>query len=299
MVPNEIQCLWFTEVIHPAIKATSNPATMAYVDYTLDEWLWKAGLHSMSSAIKTTPIDSSKLDQLQDEMSRIINNRGGDLDMFGSFFFVMDSRGIKGSTTVIVGEDGCPYKSLCKNYPSLDWEFMMEREHGQLIMDLGLGFHPEPDDKQPCIGLWRLDKLKESYAAAGMDTGNIHHYSTFANYGSMQSEMPVLRGAAVQLCFRSTYNLIFEIVRHSGTTVDFCDDSDAYSTNFAYLNCLEKFQKVFMGAKEKSYGTREELRGSGLAIKQVLTDVPDMVLISLKTSIHTCLPFLFTDENIP
>src|SRR6266487_5964565 len=61
MVPVEIQSCWLTQVLYPAIIASSNPDTMAYVNYTLDEWTWKAGNNKRFSGIKTTVVDSNKL----------------------------------------------------------------------------------------------------------------------------------------------------------------------------------------------------------------------------------------------
>jgi hypothetical protein len=143
-------------------------------------------------------------------------------------------------------------------------------------MDLGLAFHPDPDDQEPRIGLWRLDKLYASYAAAGFNTGTktIHPFNTFANYGGMQSEMPHTHAAVVQLCFRSSYSLNFEIIRRPGEQVYFPEDLDAHDVNKTYNASLDAFEKMFKGATHKSYGVREEVRGSGMAIKQVLMDAP-------------------------
>ena len=252
---------------------------MAYVNYTLDEWIWKAGNNRHFENTKLTAIDSSKLDDMQESMRRIIQtDNDNELAMFGSFFFVADSRGIKKSTSVLVQSDGCPYQSLCKNYPSMDFEYMMKRENGQLLMDLGMAFHPNPRDKEPRIGLWRLDRLQGSYAAAGLKTGTVHHFNTLMNYGGMQSEMTVARAGIVQLVYRQSYNLIHEIVRRPGEPVYFCEDSDAYNNNYAFASCLDDFQTMYLGSFDKSFGVREEMRGSGIAIKQFLIDAPRKVM---------------------
>jgi hypothetical protein len=179
--------------------------------------------------------------------------------------------------SVLVESGGCPYETLCKNYPSMDWEYMMKRENGQLLMDLGMAFHPNPRDQEARIGLWKLDKLHKSHAAAGLKAGNIHHFSTMMNYGSMQSEMAVARAGIVQLCFRSSYNLIYEVVRRPGEPVYFCDDSDAYNANHAFAACLDNFQAMYLGSVKKSFGVREEMRGSGIAIKEFLVNASEKV----------------------
>lgn len=177
LVPVEIQSYWLTEIVYPGILHCANTATLPYVDYTMEEWRWKS-TRKQYPLTKTTSIDSTKLTEMQTRMWAIIKQNPNKYDMFGSFFFVADIRGIKWLTTVIVGDHGTPYQLLCKNYPSMDWEYMMDRQHGQLFIDLGMGFHPDPDSQEPLIGLWRLDKTHASYAAAGMKAGNIHHLNT-------------------------------------------------------------------------------------------------------------------------
>ena len=98
------------------------------------------------------------------------------------------------------------------------------------------------------------------------------------NYGSMQSEMAVARAGIVQLCFRQSYNLVHEIVRRPGEPVYFCKDSDAYNNNHAFAARLDDFQTMYLGSVEKSFGVREEMRGSGIAIKEFLVDAPQKVM---------------------
>jgi hypothetical protein len=248
---------------------------MVYNDFNIAEWKWKTS--NKSQPYKTTPIDAKKLRLLQDTMRHIINESPDDLDMFGSFFFVADIRGIKRSTSVNISDGETPYKVLNQKFGSLDWKYMMDRRNGQLFMDLGMGFHPNPNNGEPLIGLWRLNKAQASYAAAGMKKPVPHPINTLSNYGAMQGEMTLKRAGIVQLCFRSTYNLCFEIVRRPGEQDYFCQDSDAYDNNATFGDCIKQYDAMFMGAVGKSYGVREEIRGSGPAILQVLEDIPQKV----------------------
>src|SRR5277367_5268209 len=61
--------------------------------------------------------------------------------------------------------------------------------------------------------------------------------------------------------------------------------------NSTYINCLNNFKKMYLGAVEKSYGTREEIRGSGLAIKQALKQAPEKV--SITATLTTFSLYLF------
>jgi hypothetical protein len=93
MVPTEIQSLWLTQVVYSVIIASSSPDTMAYVNYTLDEWIWKAGNNQHFDNTKLTAVDSSKLEDMQEAMRRIIRTyHDNELAMFGSFFFIINSR---------------------------------------------------------------------------------------------------------------------------------------------------------------------------------------------------------------
>jgi hypothetical protein len=100
----------------------------------------------------------------------------------------------------------------------------------------------------------------------------------------MQSEMAIRRAAIVQISFHQSYNLYFEIIRRTGNDIRqqggdvyFCGDADACTVNAAFTRCLDGFDKMFMGAYNKSYGVREELRGSGQAIEIALQEAPNKV----------------------
>jgi hypothetical protein len=293
LVPTEVQRTWLTEVVYKAIVDCADPAMMPYVDLNFEDWLWKTS--NKRQPYKTTPIDAKKLSRLQDTMKRIIKNNPGEFDMFGSFFFVVDLRGIKRSTSVNIGDGNSPYDELKKKYRSLDWNYMMDRRNGQLFMDLGMGFHPNPDDGEPLIGLWRLDKVQASYAAAGMKKPVTHPINTLSNYGAVQGEMTLQRAAIVQLCFRSSYNLCFEIVRRPGEEDYFCQDSDAYDNNSTFGDCIKQYDRMFIGAVGKSYGVREEMRGSGRAIVQVLDTIPELVSGDIFITEQLCQRITITD----
>jgi hypothetical protein len=277
LVPVEIQSRWLSQVVHPAITKYSDPAAMPYINFTLDHLEMKMSKKNFGT--KCTSVDVSQLEHVQKAMRQIIKDNPSPLDMFGSFFFMADIRGIKKSTSLLESSGHSPYDVLVKKYPSMDWEHMMERQNGELFMDLGMAFHPNPRNKEPLIGLWRLDKLRNSFAAAGMNTGTEHNVNTLANYGGIQSEMAQRRAAIVQLTFRSAYNLVFEIIRRPGKDY-FCEDVDAHDVNHTFLDCVDKYGKMYKSSSEKSYGVRDEIRGSGRAINKALSAAPQKVSIS-------------------
>jgi hypothetical protein len=267
IVPPEIQARWISKVVLPSIVECSNAAIKPYVDFTLQQLEIKQPKGSHST--KSTVVDAKDLEHVQSAMRKKIKQTSAGLGMFGSFFFVADMRGIKKSTTSLENSNHDPYVHLAEKYQSMDWDYMMNRANGELYFDLGMAFHPAPQSQEPLVGLWRLDKLRDSFSAAGMNSGTKHSVSTLAGYGGIQSEMDQRRAASVQLVFRSAYNLVFEIVRRPGNAY-FCDDSDAHDVNRLFLDCVDGYQTLYLGSSEKSYGVRDEIRGSGRAILEAL-----------------------------
>lgn len=139
---------------------------------------------------------------MQAMRTRIHNN--DDLQHFGSFFFVMEAKGIKHRTSCNVQSSGeNPYEALCAKFTSVDFGALMRRENGQVLMDIGLSYHPKlykasasnsshnPNckDPVPLVALWDLIHLKGSCNTAGYNRGMFHHTNTMESYGGHQSEM--------------------------------------------------------------------------------------------------------------
>ena len=284
LIPWEIQTVWLTEVVYPALLRGEDPSTMPYKDYTLDQWRWKT-----QGAVKTVPISEHNLSLMQHRMLEIIQEDDSeDLHRFASFFFVMDGRAMKESTMVDVATEENPFTMLCKRYPQLHWDHMMKRENGQLLLNIGLAYNMDGSDG-PLVALWDLPKLRYSYAACGMKAPTIHHTNTLAHYGGMQAEMPLDRQRITQLCFRLSYGLYYQPVRSGrGGDINFCNDSNAYQTNSDFRKSIRGHIRMLHGSKDKSFGVREEIRGSGPAIKEILTDVQGLV------SLQIPLPLIFS-----
>jgi hypothetical protein len=78
--------------------------------------------------------------------------------------------------------------------------------------------------------------------------------------------------------------LYYEAVRWVwGGEISFCDDVDAYNTNTTFMKSCGDYIKMLNGGRTKSYGARDEIRGSGMAICQVLKDLP--VIVSLYVAV--------------
>ena len=266
VIPYEVQSMWLTEVVLPAMVEATDRSFRPYVDFTLEEWKWKAAKHQGFSNTKSAPILADQLDTLQKAMRSIVKRSPDTLDLFGSFFFVCDIRGCNGTTH---GDD--PYESLKKEYPCMDWDYAMEREHGQLVLDLGITFHPNPVDQTPLVGLWRYDLLEPSYDNSGANKPKRYVACTMQDYGGLQATLNEHRSRVVQIRFLSTYMLSFESIRRPSIKQYFCADTDAYATSTEFHTCCKQYTSIYQGSRKKSFGVRHEIRASGPAAQVALS----------------------------
>lgn len=66
-----------------------------------------------------------------------------DLGIFRSHYPVMEAKYIKLHMSCIISENVLnPYEVLCQKVPHLHFEHYKKWENGQMVMDLGFGFHP-------------------------------------------------------------------------------------------------------------------------------------------------------------
>ena len=274
LIPSPVQIVWLTQVLLPAIRATSPPEIREYSDFTYEEWKWKATVNNQLKRSRTLTLDPTTIHNLVDHMRGIVSqSHEGYLDAFGSFFFIVDARGIKLNTVTVRGRSKDPLVNLYQEIPTLDWEYMMCRKNGQLLLDLGISYHPDPVDQQPLIGLWKLNSIHASYSKAGMNKPEEFKTCTMPRHGGLQATMDSVRRRAVQLTFWSTYNLIFEAFRRPGQEEKFCADPEAYANTALFQQTCHDFVTIYLGAKTKSFGVREEVRGSGFAIVQSLRSI--------------------------
>ncbi|KAH7917549.1 hypothetical protein BV22DRAFT_994939, partial [Leucogyrophana mollusca] len=270
LIPSAVQMVWITQVLLPAIKAASPLEMREYSNFTLEEWKWKATVNSQLKTSRTLTLDPTTITELVHHMRSLISESPDHLNMFGSFFFIADARGIKLNTVTVRGRDMNPLVTLYTEIPTLDWDYMMKRENGQLLLDLGISYHPDPVDQEPLVGLWKLNSLHASYAKAGMNKPEEFKTCTMPRHGGLQATMESNRSRSVQLPFRSTYQLIFEAVRRPGQEEKFCADSEAYENTAEFQQTCQEFITIYQGAKQKSYGVREEIRGSGYAVREAI-----------------------------
>jgi hypothetical protein len=267
LIPREVQELWFSHVVIPAVqKLLANYHGLAeYIPTSIDDLRRKMGERR---GTKTIPLTPDVFSTMRTTLHDIINDHPNLLDRFGSFFFVVDARGIKVLSKQCHQSENV-YTALCSMISDIDWDYMSERSHGELLLDLGISYHP-PSGQEPLVGLWRLANIDDSYDLMGMKKGTTHHTAMFAHYGGRQAETKLIRSQLIHLCFRSSYNLCFEVIRHPRQTNYLCNDGDAVKINDQFVTGCDNWKKLFQSSQNRSFGVREEVRGSGMAIVKLL-----------------------------
>lgn len=158
MIPQEVLERFWEEVFLPAIAENVKESWAPYVKQTLMEAKYKMSGSRASS--KTTPLSNKAFEDVQRSMRRKIEQDNRLLSMYGSFFFVVEGKGIKLLTKD--GQDGVhesPEIALQRNLSCLDWTYMLDREAGELVVDIGVTFTPESDKGIPMEQLASIGEL--------------------------------------------------------------------------------------------------------------------------------------------
>ncbi|KAG1762332.1 hypothetical protein EV702DRAFT_1228544 [Suillus placidus] len=297
LIPKEVLDIFWDRVLLPSIGCSTDVSWAPYLKHTLHEARYKArgadGRKGGWGPPKTIPLSDDDFRDVQEYMEAYVHNGEGELSMYGSFFFILEGKGIK-----LLTKDGQrgrfsgPEEALRRNLPDLDWPYMMNRRHGELLVDVGISFTPHSPEV-PVVGVWRLDALEASFGAGGYKRGEMHHHNTLSRYGALQAEMQQERSQQTHIAFRSTYNLYYESIRTNNNQVNFASDSDAYKLSPSYMAECFEIMKVVEGCKEKTYGVRDEYRVSGHAARIILDNIEDKAIEYLRSD-----PILWIPSNI-
>ncbi|KAG2352839.1 hypothetical protein BDR07DRAFT_1283618 [Suillus spraguei] len=293
-IPLDVIDLFWNQVVLPSISQESSNSSLPYVDTTVHEIRYKSRKGGSgqpgSQRPKATPVSRTAFERIQNSMKMRVRDQAM-LAPYGSFFFVLEGKGIKLWTKD--GQDGrynSPYEALKTNFANLDWDYMMDRKHGELYLDLGISFNPTGQ----FVGLWRLDALKASFQKGGFKKGNIHHTNTLGRYGGIQAEMMLANARSSQICFRSAYHLSYEAIRPNNNRPKFISDRDAYHFTEAYLKECRWMHEIYSGGpSQRAYGCRDEYRMSGQAALEVLPYLKKQAEAFMKSQ-----PILWIPSNV-
>ncbi|KAF8054352.1 hypothetical protein FPV67DRAFT_1430061 [Lyophyllum atratum] len=284
-LPPHLLNIFWDQVVIPAMRSTTDQYRHAHVGLDRDHVTFKQRKGAQNK-VSTVPFQPDAFWQLTKSISDLVSRHDDegeeDLEMFGSAFYVFEVKGSQKHTNNTESEEKPLDQSLRQavkdfrhQFSCLDWEYMEDREHGELICDVGFTInarHPEP-----LVGLWRLDCLEASYGAAGYLRGNIHRINTLSHYGAMQAETPRDRAESTHVMFRSSYNQAYEVVRSTDNTRNLFLEKDVYNLEKSFLSDSKSVCDLYDGRPKKlHYGVRDEFRISGLALKELDTYVDEM-----------------------
>lgn len=293
IVPIQILDLFWDKIVLEALRQVASDSKLVYLSWTVDQWRAKtAGSGSMFTGYSKT-LGADDFNELIKAMAKVMRLNANDpvLDRFGSYYFVVEAKGVKLVTQVDLGSEMSPVEKMRERWPELDWDYMFDRRNGELLLDLGIAFNPVCDNEsssdhhssgdggEPLVGLWRLDALIPSYLSAGYKQPNIHKLNYLEHYGGLNGEMAAERSRLLGTNFRNTYCMVYEPSRMKDNQPRFCSDADAYECSPAWRKAVKDKLAVYSDAALKSYGVRDEYRCSGVVLLEILKKMPELVRI--------------------
>jgi hypothetical protein len=196
---------------------------------------------------------------------------------------------IKGSKCVAHAQKEDVTKSMHESlrifkssFGSLDWSYMMDRNQGELICDIGVTIHPVGDEA--LVGLWRLDSLDASFGAGGYKSGSMHTLNTLGMFGGLQAEMPASRRSRTHVAFRSSYNLAYEVTRKHDNSRNLFEEGAVFQRDSQFHSEIKAVQSIYTDkAVNQSYGVRDEFRVGGGSLEDIMECIGEAVSWCRKT----------------
>ena len=276
LIPQVIQALWLTDCVMAALDDTFSvyPTTKEYIPSSVQEVSWRLGGDRKHSTLTLTP---AALSSLQDHLAKKVKAKPHLLSRFGSFFFAVDSRGFKMLAKQHVWDEGAAV-TVQKMLPSLDIDYMMDRDKGELVLDMGISYHAESPGDGPLVGLWRLSMIKETYNRMGFRKPHTHHTNTLKTLGGLQAKARTSARNSKHILSRLSYNLAYQVIRAPGTTEYLTSVENAIQGNRKFVDACQRWEMLFSRASQKGYGVRDETRGSAKSIFNMLDSSREEVI---------------------
>lgn len=306
MVPWDIQGQFWNKVVSPAMLLAMDDAFYPYMALSSKQMRFKASAKGKfkveSGKSPTFPFKRASFRLLLQHMRRLVSHSPmmvgfhdvslcwqidespDALGMFGSFFFVLEIKGSKLYTKEIAtGNQECLktcFEDFWMEFPGLDWDYTLDRSHGELYMDLGITYNAK--NPEPLVGLWKLDSLEASYGLGGYTMGTIHHLNTLSRYGGLQAEMGGVRCRRNHIMFRSSYNQAYEVTRKLDNGRDLFSEKEAYNLDPNFLSEIDQVMQIYTtDAGKRSYGVRDEFRVGGQILEAFMEGADSMVRFSI------------------
>jgi hypothetical protein len=299
-MPNEVQELWLSQIVFPAIREIHGkmPEYRSYCNLDMDHV--KSKYKGKRRALYD--IKPQHLVLVQSLMRDMIKEPEFDeMSAYRSFFFVIEVKGCKSVVTSDhMKDEPDAWEMLEEEFSVIDWDWVMDRHNAETLVDIGVNFHPptplDPDEgeaapydvdsagrpwSEPLVGLWNRERLQASYDRAGYNKGQSHSAGTFANYGAEQAPMSLRRANALHMLYRQSYNLSYEVIRGDKTRErKMLDAKDAYELNGTFIHSCNQLASTYFGAKKRVFGVRDEIRVGGSLAKELMPQLRAKVGLS-------------------
>lgn len=270
---------WFflQYVILPALRQQVASTDLARYGYDADGFNMKTASQTYTTGNKGTPkslaVKPDVFHGMQRTMREIVDeDKDGLLMPYGSFFFVLEGKGIGLGLTVedmSAAAPTQPLENLISHFSKIDFDFLLNRDNGESYFDVALSINPTSAH----VGLWRLDALEASFGAGGFLTGKQFPLNTMGYYGSMQAGMEQPRRRQTHVLYRSSYLSFYNLSRNFENQPWAPSDSDVYHFS---PRCKEVWNSRILeyrkGAQSQiGYGVRDEYRIGGQALHEFMT----------------------------
>jgi hypothetical protein len=270
------QRLFLDRVTIPALHRHVPKTSMSRYGFDADGFNQKTATATYTTGNKGTPkglsVPANVFNQMQGSMKDIIrDNLDGSLDQYGSFFFVLEAKGIGLGIVVDDMESNpplLPFEKLKRHYSKLDWDFILNRANGESYFDIAFSVIP----KSPVVGLWRLDALEASFGAGGYLSGKLFPLNTMGYYGSMQAETRVATKRHTHILHRSAYLFLYHISRNFENKPWSPSDAEAFHFTPQFQRVWKEHQTIYKKgiSRQHGYGIRDEYRVGGQAVLEFL-----------------------------
>lgn len=142
-MPQGVLELFWEEIFLPAISRHVKDSRTSYIDQSLTEIKYKSTRTGEDGrgGYKILPLSNSVFLETQWSMHEIIQDNYDLLSMYGSFFFVVEGKGIKLLTKN--GQDGVHESlkaALHCNISCLDWNIMLNCKKEEMVISIEVSF---------------------------------------------------------------------------------------------------------------------------------------------------------------
>ncbi|KDQ08512.1 hypothetical protein BOTBODRAFT_179860, partial [Botryobasidium botryosum FD-172 SS1] len=274
-VPWGSQVLFWERVILPCVARHCDVASTPYFATTVKGNTLRTATKGQPGGNLNRPkqlrVSPDMFSEIQRSMWDVVHS-DPELAAFRGFFFVVDLKGCKQSSTINLTLDDTdlpesegPLAKLAKQFNELDLDYMRDRRNGELYLDLAFSTHPDlklpgGEGHVPLVGLWRQEWLEASYGAADFTMGKAHSANTLSRYGAMQAEMGLERSRRVHIVFRNTYLLQYEARRTADNVPVSATDKAAFEMTEAYHKDCARRKEAYTEASKLPFGARDEWR---------------------------------------